>query len=85
AGSEHGFNLSYVNEHLLPNTELNVSGTLDAAKPQFEGLSFNDPHGEVISGPSLSQHSPATHLADDKSLALEKSFSPSQSANPANS
>ena len=81
-GSEHGFDLSYVNDHLLPNSDLNVSGTLDAAKPQFEGLSFNDPHGEVISGPSLSHGTTATHLADDKSLMLEKGFSASHS-NPA--
>jgi nucleoid-associated protein YgaU len=86
-GSEHGFDLSYVNDHLLPHSGLNVSGTLDAAKPQFEGLSFNDPHGEIISGPSMSHLSPAHHLADDKSLLLEKGFSaghsnPALAANP---
>jgi nucleoid-associated protein YgaU len=86
-GSEHGFNLSYINDHLLPNHDLNVSGTLDGVKPQYEGLSFNDPHGEIISGPSMSHASPAHHLADDKSLLLEKGFSaghsnPALAANP---
>jgi nucleoid-associated protein YgaU len=86
-GSEHGFDLSYINDHLLPHSDLNVSGTLDAAKPQYEGLSFNDPHGEIISGPSMSHASPAHHLADDKSLVLEKGFSaghsnPALAANP---
>jgi nucleoid-associated protein YgaU len=86
-GSEHGFNLSYINDHLLPHSDLNVAGTLDAAKPQYEGLSFNDPHGEIISGPSMSHASPAHHLADDKSLLLEKGFSaghtnPALAANP---
>ncbi|HEY9682034.1 MAG TPA: LysM peptidoglycan-binding domain-containing protein [Oculatellaceae cyanobacterium] len=68
------FDLSYVNEHLFSHESLNVSGSVDLAKPQYEGLSFNDPHGEVISGPSMSHASPATHLADDKSLMLEKGF-----------
>jgi nucleoid-associated protein YgaU len=86
-GSEHSFDLSYINDHLLPHSDLNVSGTLDAAKPQYEGLSFNDPHGEIISGPSMSHASPAHHLADDKSLVLEKGFSaghsnPALAANP---
>lgn len=68
------FDLSYVNEHLFSHDSLNVSGSVDLGKPQYEGLSFNDPHGEVISGPSMSHASPATHLADDKSLMLEKGF-----------
>ena len=84
-GGEHGFDLSYVNDHLFSHDSLNVSGTLNAAKPQFEGLSFNDPHGELISGPSLSHGSPATHLADDKSLLLEKGFNAGHAGNPSNS
>jgi nucleoid-associated protein YgaU len=72
---EHSFDLSYVNEHLLDHSNLNVSGTLDGAKSQFEGLSFTDPHGEIISGPSLSQASPATHLASGHRVFLDQSFS----------
>jgi len=82
-GSEHGFDLSYVNEHLFHHSDLTVSGVLDPAKPQFEGLTFNDPHGELISGPSLSHSSPATHLADNKSLLLEKGFHQANAGNPA--
>jgi nucleoid-associated protein YgaU len=73
-GGEHGFDLSYVNEHLFDQHSLDVSGTLDVAKPQFENVSFTDQHGELISGPSLSHSSPATHLADDKNIFLEKGF-----------
>jgi nucleoid-associated protein YgaU len=83
AGS--GFDLSYVNEHLFSHDSLNVSGSVDMAKPQYEGLSFNDPHGEVISGPSMSHASPATHLADDKSLMLQKGFGLNHTANPSTS
>jgi nucleoid-associated protein YgaU len=75
AGGEHAFDLSYVNEHLLDHGSLDVSGTLDGAKSQFEGLSFTDPHGEIISGPSLSQASPATHLAAGHRTFLDQSFS----------
>ncbi len=71
---EHNFDLSYVNDHLLPGGELNVAGTLDPAKSQFEGISFSDPHGELISGPSLSQANPATHLAFGQRLLLDKGF-----------
>jgi nucleoid-associated protein YgaU len=75
AAGEHSFDLSYVNVHLLDHSNLNVSGTLDGAKSQFEGLSFTDPHGEIISGPSLSQASPATHLASGHRAFLDQSLS----------
>ena len=77
ATSEHGFNLSYVNEDLLFNKgSLNVAGTLDAAKPQFDGISFTDSHGEILSGPTLSSASPATHLATSSHHAVfEKALS----------
>jgi nucleoid-associated protein YgaU len=77
ATGEHGFNLSYVNEDLLfDKGSLNVAGTLDAAKPQFDGISFTDSHGEILSGPTLSSASPATHLATSSHHAVfEKALS----------
>jgi nucleoid-associated protein YgaU len=77
ATSEHGFNLSYVNEDLFfDKGSLNVAGTLDAAKPQFDGISFTDSHGEILSGPTLSSASPATHLASSSHHAVfEKALS----------
>jgi nucleoid-associated protein YgaU len=77
AAGEHGFNLSYVNEDLLfDKGSLNVAGTLDAAKPQFDGISFTDSHGEILSGPTLSSASPATHLASSGHHAVfEKALS----------
>jgi nucleoid-associated protein YgaU len=77
ATSEHGFNLSYVNEDLFfDKGSLNVAGTLDAAKPQFDGISFTDSHGEILSGPTLSSASPATHLATSSHHAVfEKALS----------
>lgn len=75
ADAEHGFSGISPDTLAIDRSAFNVSGVPDLAKPQYERLTFNDPHGEAISGPAMREMNPATHLANNAKLVFEKSIS----------